>query len=64
MVYMQGENDGFAGSSTTEYKNSLKLLYQNMKNDWDKAFPEIKLTITADVTIRRIGEETFHSRKS
>lgn len=35
MVYMQGENDGFAGSSTTEYKNSLKLLYQNMKKRTD-----------------------------
>ena len=43
---------------------STSYLYKNMINDWDKIFPEIKLTITTDVTIRRIGEETFHSKKT
>lgn len=35
MVYMQGENDGFAKSSTKEYTQSLKLLYNNMKKRTD-----------------------------
>ncbi len=56
------------GADVVRYGKRLRLkendLYENMKNNWDKTFPEIKLTITADVTIRRIGEETFHSRKS
>jgi hypothetical protein len=55
------------GADVVRYGKRLRLsdnaLYNKLKNDWDKAFPEIKLTITADVTIRRIGEETFHSKK-
>ena len=63
-IVLQGKH----GADVVRYGKRLRLknndLYNNLKNDWDKAFPEIKLTITADVTIRRIGEETFHSRKS
>lgn len=55
------------GADVVRYGKRLRLkendLYHSLKNDWNKAFPEIKLTITADVTIRRIGEETFHSKK-
>ena len=64
LVVLQGKH----GADVVRYGKRLRLkendLYQNMKNNWDKVFPEKKLTITADVTIRRIGEETFHSRKS
>ena len=35
MVYMQGENDGFAKSSVKEYTKSLKLMYNNMKKQTD-----------------------------
>lgn len=35
MVYMQGENDGFAKSTTKEYTKSLKLMYSNMKKRTD-----------------------------
>lgn len=35
MVYMQGENDGFAGSTTKEYTQSLKLMYRNLKKKTD-----------------------------
>ena len=63
LIVLQGKH----GADVVRYGKRLRLkendLYQNMKNDWDRVFPEIKLTITADVTIRRIGEETFHSRK-
>ena len=64
LIVLQGKH----GADVVRYGKRLRLkendLYNNLKNDWNKVFPEIKLTITADVTIRRIGEETFHSRKS
>lgn len=63
-IVLQGKH----GADVVRYGKRLRLkendLYNNLKNDWDKVFPQIKLTITADVTIRRIGEETFHSKKS
>lgn len=38
-------------------------LYNTLYDDWNNVFPEIKLTVTVETTIRRIGEETFNSRK-
>ncbi len=38
-------------------------LYNILCDDWSNIFPEIKLTVTVETTIRRIGEETFNSRK-
>lgn len=64
LMVLQGKH----GADVVRYGKRLRLkendLYKNMINDWDKIFPEIKLTITTDVTIRRIGEETFHSKKT
>lgn len=64
LIVLQGKH----GADVVCYGKRLRLkendLYKNMINDWDKIFPEIKLTITTDVTIRRIGEETFHSKKT
>lgn len=64
LIVLQGKH----GADVVRYGKRLRLkendLYKNMKNDWNKIFPEIKLTITTDVTIRRIGEETFHSKKT
>lgn len=63
-IVLQGKH----GADVVRYGKRLRLkendLYSNLKKDWDKVFPEIKLSITADVTIRRIGEETFHSKKT
>ena len=63
-VVLQGRH----GADVVRYGKRLRLkendLYNNLKTDWQKMFPEIKLTITANVTIRRIGEETFHSKKT
>lgn len=42
--------------------DNLKL-YNTLCDDWNNVFPEIKLTVTVETTIRRIGEETFNSRK-
>lgn len=62
-VVLQGKH----GADVVRYGKRLRLkendLYNSLKNDWQNVFPEIKLTITTDVTIRRIGEETFHSKK-
>ena len=64
LLVLQGKH----GADVVRYGKRLRLkendLYNILKTDWDKIFPEIKLTITTDVTIRRIGEETFHSKKS
>ncbi|MBO6015441.1 MAG: Ig-like domain-containing protein [Lachnospiraceae bacterium] len=35
VVYMQGENDGFAGSTAKEYTESLKLFYKNLSKKTD-----------------------------
>lgn len=42
--------------------DNLKL-YNTLCDDWNNVFPEIKLTVTVETTIRRIGEETFNSHK-
>jgi len=64
LTILQGEH----GADVVRYGKRLRLkendLYYENKKNWDRVFPDIKLTIAADVTIRRIGEETFHSRKS
>ncbi len=64
LIVLQGKH----GADVVRYGKRLRLkendLYDKLKNNWDKEFPQIKLTITADVTIRRIGEETFHSKKT
>lgn len=44
-------------------KNKNTELYNFLKTDWDNVFKTAKTNITVDVTIRRIGEETFHSKK-
>ena len=58
-----GEN----GADAVRFGKRLRLkdvkAYNNLKMDWENVFPQIELRVTADVTIRRIGEETFHSRK-
>lgn len=46
-----------------QLRNSDNALYSFLKEDWNSAFSSAKTVITADVTIRRIGEETFHSKK-
>ncbi len=37
--------------------------YQKVKNNWDKEFKNSITSLNVNVTIRRIGEETFHSKK-
>ena len=38
-------------------------LYNTLSDDWNNVFSEIKLSVTVETTIRRIGEETFNSQK-
>lgn len=44
-------------------RNMHNGMYKILKNDWQTVFENSKTTVTANVTVRRIGEETFHSRK-
>lgn len=64
LTVLQGRH----GADVVRYGKRLRLknndLYYSLKNQWTEIFPSIKLTIVADVTIRRIGEETFHSKKT
>ena len=64
LMVLQGRH----GADVVRYGKRLRLkeneLYSSLKNQWGETFPSIKLTIVADVTIRRIGEETFHSKKT
>ncbi len=61
---LQGED----GCDTVRFSKRLRLkntsLYNSLKENWDNEFKNIQVKINADVTLRRIGEETFHGRKN
>lgn len=63
IVVLQSEHGGDA----VRYGRRLMLMntkeYELLKNDWENAFKNAVTSITVNVTIRRIGEETFHSKK-
>ena len=63
LTVLKGEHGGDA----VHYGKRLQLhddeTYKTVKDQWDKAFRESKTSIKVNVTIRRIGEETFHSKK-
>ena len=63
LVVLQGEHLGDA----VRFGKLLRLkepeLYKKYKGDWGAAFKNIEVSLCADITIRRIGEETFHSKK-
>jgi len=63
LVVLQGEHLGDA----VRFGKLLRLkepeLYKKYKDNWEASFKNIKVSLSADVTIRRIGEETFHSKK-
>ena len=63
-VVLQGKHGADAVRFGKRLRNSDTTIYNTLKDNWQQAFSEIKLTITTDVTIRRIGEETFHSKKT
>lgn len=55
------------GGDAVHYGKRLMLkdfaTYKTLKDQWSKSFRESKTSINVNVTIRRIGEETFHSKK-
>lgn len=63
LIILQSEH----GGDVIRYGKRLKLknqnLYDQFKNDWKKAFKETRTSVEVKVTLRRIGEETFHSKK-
>ncbi len=63
MIVLQSEHGGDAvryGTRLSLYDNEL---YENLRSDWDSAFKKSMTSIEVDITLRRIGEETFHSKK-
>ena len=54
-------------SDVVRFGKRLRLdnlgLYNSYKDEWNEEFTEIKLSVTVDTTIRRIGEETFNNSK-
>lgn len=63
IVSLQSEH----GGDGVRYGRRLYLYdydeYKKLKNDWDSEFKKAVTSISVNVTIRRIGEETFHSKK-
>jgi hypothetical protein len=58
---------GEHGGDAVRYGDRLKLYdydeYIKRKDNWQEQFKNIETVISVDLTIRRIGEETFHSQK-
>ena len=63
LVVLKGKHGGDA----LRYGKRLMLynprLYDSVKDNWDAAFKNAVTTVTVKVTVRRIGEETFYSKK-
>ncbi len=63
IITLQSEH----GGDGVRYGRRLYLYdnkaYEELKDDWDNAFKSSITSLTVNVTIRRIGEETFHSTK-
>ena len=63
ITVLRGEHGGDA----VRYGDRLKLYdydeYIKRKDNWQEQFKNIETVISVDLTIRRIGEETFHSQK-
>lgn len=55
------------GGDALRYGERLQLydndLYKKLKNNWEEEFKKAETVVSVDVTVRRIGEETFHSKK-
>ncbi len=62
-VVLQSEH----GGDVIRYGKRLSLknnaLYESVKDSWENEFSNCRTSITVNVTLRRIGEETFHSLK-
>lgn len=63
LVVLKGKHGGDA----LRYGKRLMLLkpelYNSVKDNWNDVFKSAVTTVTVKVTVRRIGEETFYSKK-
>ncbi len=63
LIVLQSEH----GGDVIRYGRRLSLkdnkLYKSVKDDWKKAFSQSRTSVDINVTLRRIGEETFHNKK-
>lgn len=64
LTVLQGKHGADVIRYGKRLRNKENDLYYIVKDNWGDIFPSIKLSVTADVTVRRIGEETFHSKKT
>ena len=64
LTVLQGKHGADVVRYGKRLRNKENDLYYIVKDNWGDIFPSIKLSVTADVTVRRIGEETFHSKKT
>ena len=64
LTVLQGKHGADVVRYGKRLRNKGNDLYYIVKDNWGDIFPSIKLSVTADVTVRRIGEETFHSKKT
>lgn len=64
LTVLQGPHGADVVRYGKRLRNKKNDLYYIVNDSWGEVFPSIKLSVTADVTIRRIGEETFHSKKT
>lgn len=63
LIVLQSEHGGDAVRYGTRLSLCDNGLYNTLSSDWDNAFKQSRTSVTVDVTLRRIGEETFHSKK-
>lgn len=64
LTVLQGKHGADVVRYGKRLRNKENDLYYIVKDNWGNIFPSIKLSVTVDVTVRRIGEETFHSKKT
>lgn len=64
IVALQGEYGGDAVNYGKRLQLSDKSLYTQRCENWQTEFKNTRTVICVNVTVRRIGEETFHSKKT
>lgn len=62
-IVLKQENSGDAVRFGRVLRLKNPELYKKYKSNWEEAFKGCKISLSVDITLRRIGEETFHSNK-
>ncbi len=62
LTVLKGEHGGDALQYGKRLMLNNKKIYNQHISDWENSFKKAVTTVAVDVTIRRIGEETFYSK--